>query len=80
MKLLIMLVPMLMIGCDGSSDGSRESFTLYADADGDTCFTPFMLSAVGRTLDCSCPTGFTRVGFTSRGVRVDGLEVVCLQD
>ena len=78
MRLLIMLVPMLMIGCDGS----RESFTLYYDSDGDSCRG---LKSYENTntlaLDCSCPTGFTRVGFTSSGL-TDGsiLEVVCLQD
>jgi hypothetical protein len=81
MRLLVMLVPMLMIGCDGSSDGSRESFTLYYDADGDKCNVgSYMLGADERTLDCSCPTGFTRVGFTSSGVLGNNLEVVCLQD
>lgn len=79
MKLLIMLVPMLMIGCDGS-DGSRESFTLHADADGDSCDAPSHMSSADEiTSNCSCPTGFTRVGFT-RSLRLDRLEVVCLQD
>jgi len=76
MKLLIMLVPMLMIGCDGS----RESFTIAYDAESVWCSSP----QYPNTDDCSCPSGFSRAGWTRNGTkRTTGseyLEIVCLQD
>ena len=78
MKLLIMLVPMLMIGCDGS----RESFTIAFDADRNSCnFIGAVSYAIEETSDCSCPSGFARVGFTNTsGSGREYFEVVCLQD
>ena len=74
MKLLIMLVPMMMIGCDGS----RESFTIAYDADEQICSW-----ANSPTNDCSCPSGFSVAGWTRNGTKSlnrDFLEIVCLQD
>jgi hypothetical protein len=69
MKLLIMLVPMLMIGCDGS----RESFTIMYDAENQECYW--------RENNCSCPSGFSVAGWSAPATHSsNALELVCLQD
>ena len=71
MRLLVMLVPMMMIGCDGS----RESFTIAFDADANLCLT--------RTPNdnCSCPSGFSVAGWSNNGGNNNSYkELVCLQD
>ena len=78
MRLLIMLVPMLMIGCDGS----RESFTIKSDIDGVVCASSDY-NTLGREI--CCPSGFSPVGYSYAGGAHGSQgntrpELVCLQD